>query len=84
MFYIIFSHLYDTIKRNITFVDRETTLLSFNIIKQNSNSSDEKFITFISKNKKKMLKIDLSDLNKSLLKHLHVKLLVLKSHNHNN
>ena len=31
-----------------------------------------------------MLKIDLNDLNKSLLKHLYIKLFILKIHNYNN
>ena len=31
-----------------------------------------------------MLKIDLNDLNKSLLKHLYIKLFILKTHNYNN
>ena len=31
-----------------------------------------------------MLKIDLNDLNKSLLKHSHIKLFILKIHNYNN
>ena len=72
-------------ERNITFVDRKTMLSSFYIIKQDSNSLNEKLVAFISKkNKKTLLKIDLIDLNKSLLKHFRVKLFILKTYNYNN